>query len=97
MTDFIKVKCGISGSVAHELEVAGMDTYISDQITRIGKENPHLMRELCALTLEVADRLKPTDINYNMKLKASLMTAGIVVYRMLESQFDANKLNDLLG
>lgn len=98
MPDFIKVKEGISGSISHEVEIAeSVDVYISEQITRIDAINPHLMKELCSFALITSDKLQPTDPQFREKLRAHMVSAGIIIYRMLESQFEADELDDLMG
>ena len=98
MSDFIKVKEGISGSVAHEVGAAApVDAYISEQIARIDTVNPHLMKEVCSFALITSDKLQATDPRFKEKLRAHMVSAGIIVYRMLESQVEADELDDLLG
>ena len=91
---FITVKEGISGSVAHEVMASGsVDAYISDQISRIDEDNPHLMKELCSFAMVTAEKFDPSDPRLQEKLKARMVSAGIIVYRMLESQVEADELD----
>ena len=98
MADFIRVKEGISGSVAHEVLASdSVDTYVSDQISRIDRVNPHLMKELCSFAIVTAEKLDSTDPRFQEKLRARMVSAGIIVYRMLESQVEADELDSLMG
>jgi len=98
MIDFIKVKEGISGSVAHEVGTSDtVDNYISEQIVRIDQFNPHLMKELCSFAMVCAGKLDPVDPKFVEKFSYRMVSAGIIVYRMLESQFEADELNSLMG
>ena len=98
MADLIKVKEGISGSVAHEVMASGsVDAYISDQISRIDLVNPHLMKELCSFAMVATESLDPEDPRLPKKLRARMVIAGIMVYRMLESQIEADELGSLMG
>lgn len=93
MAEFITVKSGISASVAHEVSGAeSVDAYISDQIDRIDDENPHLMKELCSFALLVSQKLDLADPKLTERLRAHLVSAGIIVYRMLESQSEADSM-----
>jgi len=97
MADFIRVKEGITGSIAHEImEYDGsIDIYISDQIARIDGFNPHLMKELCSFAVAGTHKLLSDDLE--VRMRARMVCAGILVYRMLESQFEADELDSLLG
>ena len=98
MSDFIKVKEGISGSIAHEVtNYPSVDSYIADQIARIDACNPYLMKELCSLAIMSSNKIQPTDPKFKEKLRSHIVSAGIVVYRMLESQLDADELDNLMG
>jgi len=75
------VQTGIGGSLEHEIgsdEVA----YIKSQLARLDEENPsiaYFIRTLCK-------RIKKGSARRNVAM------SGIVVYRMLESQAEANRM-----
>jgi len=95
MSDFIKVKEGVTHSVAHEINShPSIDDYIADQIIRIDHDNPSLMEEICCFAMETAMKVSPADRDM---VRVRMVSAGILVYRMLESQHEASELEKLLG
>lgn len=98
MADFIEVQPGVSASVSHEIKQCdSIDEYLEYQIERIDNANRHLMQELCSFALLASERLDPNDPAIKEKLRANIVAAGIAVYRMLESQQEADELKDLMG
>lgn len=97
MIDFIRVKEGITGSIAHEIgEYEDPGVYIAEQFARIDGFNPYLMEELCLYAVKCTRKLAVSD-ELGGKMRAHILCAGILTYRMLESQFGADELGSLLG
>jgi len=98
MPDFITVQPDISTSISHEIRGCGsIDEYLERQIARIDDTNRHLMQELCSFAVLASEKLDPADPAFKEKLRANIVAAGVAVYRMLESQHEANELNELWG
>jgi len=92
---FIQVKEGVSGNIVHAVRSkTSVDAYISEQIDRIDVDNHYLMQELCSFAVAATDRLDLNGAAVLERVRAQIVCAGIIVYRMLESQAEADELEE---
>ncbi|MHC4663385.1 MAG: hypothetical protein ACYS8W_17130 [Planctomycetota bacterium] len=72
-----------TNSVIHELTNAGSSDYFANLLDRVRQENPQVAEFLAALALTHDDPL-------------AVSAAGLLIYRLLESQYEANRLSEML-
>lgn len=79
-----RVTRDVGFSVCRELEQAGARDYMRELLQRLDRENPCIAEFVCRLAIQHED---PVGVS----------NAGLLVYRLLESQMEANRLRDELG
>jgi hypothetical protein len=78
------VRPEIGGSLERDLLDKFDETYVIDHLDRLDTENPTISRFIRKFSKSTGD-----DIG--------AMFCGIIVYRMLESQAEANRMNEEFG
>ena len=79
MEDLPRVTEGVAASVQGEILAADGEGYFSDLMERLEERNPHLAVVLSGFALQHENQ-------------AAVAAAGLLVYRLLESQAEADRM-----